>query len=189
MPFVDGESLRELIVREQSLELPRALSIAREVADALNYAHRNGIVHRDIKPENILLSEGHAVVADFGIAKAVRTACGENLTKTGYPLGTPGYMSPEQAAGLMDLDKTTDVYSLACVFYEMAIGAPPEMWPTEEATRLGRFIDASSEHRGKLDRLPGRFEQVLTRAMAFRSRDRFSSPVELSEALQHLQSI
>ncbi len=184
MPFVDGESLRELLNRKKALDLTRALEISGEVADALTYAHRNGIVHRDIKPENILLSEGHAVVADFGIAKAVRTLGGENLTRTGFPLGTPGYMSPEQAAGMMDLDNTTDVYSLACVFYEMVVGAAPEMWPTDEATRLGRFVDASPGHRQILDRLPGQVERVLTRAMAFRSADRFQSPVEFSGALK-----
>ena len=117
MPFVDGESLRDLLQRTGPLDLETALSVNAEVADALSYAHRSGIIHRDIKPGNILLSEGHAVVADFGIAKAVSTAGGEPLTQTGFPLGTPGYMSPEQAAGTTRLDERTDVYSLACVFY------------------------------------------------------------------------
>jgi serine/threonine-protein kinase len=143
MPFVDGESLRGLLNRSRTLERERALHLTEEVASALTYAHRQGVVHRDIKPENILLAEGHAVVADFGIAKAISTAGGIHLTRTGFPIGTPGYMSPEQAVGRTDLDETTDVYSLACVFYEMVVGETPEMWPTDEATRLGRFVDAS----------------------------------------------
>jgi serine/threonine protein kinase len=183
MPFVDGESLRGLMNRSGALEPARALHLVQEVASALTYAHRQGVVHRDIKPENILLSEGHAVVADFGIAKAISTAGGVHLTRTGFPVGTPGYMSPEQAVGRTDLDETTDVYSLACVFYEMVIGETPEMWPTEEAMRLGRFIDASPQHRKLLDRLPGSAEQVLVKALSLKPSNRFSSPNAFAEAL------
>src|SRR3972149_6641388 len=119
MPFIEGESLRGLMSRLGLMDLPGALEVTRRVADALDYAHRQGVLHRDIKPENILLPEGQAVVADFGIAKAVSTAGGAELTRTGVALGTPGYMSPEQAAGSTDLDARTDVYSLGGGTYEM----------------------------------------------------------------------
>jgi serine/threonine protein kinase len=183
MPFVNGESLRRLLNRKGPLELSVALEVAEEVADALGYAHRQGVLHRDIKPENILLSEGHAVVADFGIAKAISTAGGDQITRTGFPLGTPGYMSPEQAAGSTRLDERTDVFSLACVFYEMVIGETPGLWPTDEAVRLGRFLDAPANHRQRLDRLPGSVEQGLTRAMSMSPQQRFGSPMELVGAL------
>ncbi len=110
-------------------------------------------MHRDIKPENILLSEGHAVVTDFGIAKAVITAGAENLTRSGFALGALGYMSPEQAAGRTDLDATTDVYSLACVVYEMLIGETPGLWPTDEAVSLQYFVDVRPEHRESREHL------------------------------------
>ncbi len=183
MPFVEGESLRGLLNRAGTVEPARALKLVDEVASALTYAHRHGVVHRDIKPENILLSEGHAVVADFGIAKAISTAGGVHLTRTGFPLGTPGYMSPEQSIGRTDLSERTDVYSLACVFYEMVVGETPEMWPTEEAVRLGRFVDASPRHRDRLDHLPGSAEQVLVQAMSLKPHDRFATPNELAAAL------
>ncbi len=183
MPYVDGESLRGMLNREKRLKPDRALQLVQEVAGALTYAHRRGVVHRDIKPENILLSEGHAVVADFGIARAISKAGGEHLTRTGLALGTPGYMSPEQAVGRIELDERTDIYSLACVFYEMVIGETPEMWPTEEAVRLGRFVDASKKHRAALDRLPGTTEQALVKALALKPDDRYATPNEFVEAL------
>src|SRR5262249_20116489 len=125
MPYVAGESLRERLTREKQLPVDEALRIAREVAEALGYAHARGLVHRDIKPENILLESGHAVVADFGIARAVSAADSEKLTATGIAVGTPTYMSPEQAAGRRDLDGRSDLYSLGCVLYEMLAGQPP----------------------------------------------------------------
>src|SRR5512143_320529 len=125
MPFVEGESLRDRLTRERQLPLEDALQIAREVADALGYAHGHGVIHRDIKPENILLESSHAVVADFGIARAVDQAGGEKLTETGIALGTPAYMSPEQATGSRDLDGRSDLYSLGCVLYGMLAGGPP----------------------------------------------------------------
>ena len=125
MPYVEGESLRQRLEREKQLPVADALRIAHEVADALDYAHRRGVVHRDIKPENILLEEQHAVVADFGIARAIVATGGEKLTTTGLVIGTPVYMSPEQVAGSTDLDGRSDVYSLACVTYEMLVGQPP----------------------------------------------------------------
>lgn len=183
MPFIEGRSLRGLLNSETRLDLSIAVPLTEQVADALDYAHRMGVLHRDIKPENILLSEGHAFVADFGIAKAVSTAGSQTITRTGFGLGTPGYMSPEQAAGVRDLDARTDVYGLACVVYEMLIGETPGLWPTEEATRLGRFVDATADQRMRLDELPGRVEQVLTKALAMRPSDRFATPVELANAL------
>src|SRR5438093_12093654 len=125
MPLVEGESLRSRLDRERQLPLAGAPEIAREAADALSYAHRHNVVHRDIKPENILLSSGHALVADFGIARAITAAGGERLTQTGVTVGTPGYMSPEQAAGSEQLDGRSDTYSLACVLYEMLGGDRP----------------------------------------------------------------
>ena len=117
MPFVEGESLRDRITREKQLPIDDALRIAREVADALQYAHGHGVIHRDIKPENILLHGGHALVADFGIALAASKTGGARMTETGMSLGTPHYMSPEQAMGERDLDARTDVYALGCVTY------------------------------------------------------------------------
>jgi serine/threonine protein kinase len=184
MPFIQGESLRGLIGRKGRLQLSEAVRLIRQTADALDYAHRQGVVHRDIKPENILLSEGHAMVADFGIAKAISNAGPQNLTRTGFPLGTPGYMSPEQAAGRMDLDERTDVFSLACVCYEMLIGDVPAMWVAEEDARMLRFMDAPDGQREHLDRLPGSVEQVLVIAMAMRPRHRFATPGRLADALE-----
>jgi len=124
MPFVMGESLRQRLAREQRLSVDEALRIIREVADALQHAHAQGVVHRDIKPENILLAGQHALVADFGIAKAAHTA-GEHLTETGISIGTVAYMSPEQAAGAREVGHRSDLYSLGCVLYEMLTGEPP----------------------------------------------------------------
>src|SRR5437773_2174459 len=125
MPYIEGESLRDRLEREGPLPLEDALRITREVASALSYAHSHDVVHRDIKPENILLSGGEAVVADFGIARAITRAAGSGLTETGIPVGTPAYMSPEQASGGGLVDGRSDIYSLGCVLYEMLAGEPP----------------------------------------------------------------
>jgi serine/threonine-protein kinase len=130
MPYVDGESLRAKLVREGRLALDDALNIARGVASALDYAHRQGVVHRDIKPENVMMHEGEALVTDFGIAKAVRAAGAESITQTGLAIGTPTYMSPEQASGEKDPDGRSDVYSLGCVLFEMLTGQPPFTGPS-----------------------------------------------------------
>jgi hypothetical protein len=176
MPFVEGGSLRQLLRRESPLPAARAAGVVREVADALAYAHRQGIIHRDIKPENILFLQGHAVVTDFGIAKAVLSAGDAQLTRSGFPLGTPGYMSPEQAAGSTAVDARMDVYGLACVAYEMVVGQTPGMWLDDEAVRLGRFTEAEPAHRERLDRLPGRVEQVLAKALAMHPNRRYRGP-------------
>src|SRR5207244_3710430 len=131
MPYVEGESLRHRLQRERKLSLDDALHIARDVADALAFAHGEGIIHRDIKPENILLSGDHAIVADFGIARAISAAGVLTLTGAGQPIGSPGYMSPEQAMALGDLDARTDIYSLGCVLFEMLAGEPPAPSMTE----------------------------------------------------------
>ena len=184
MPHIEGGSLRQVLERERRLELERVLGIAGFVAEALSYAHRMGVLHRDIKPENILFSQGHPVVADFGIAKAISTAGVTNLTRTGFPLGTPGYMSPEQAAGLTDLDARTDVYSLAAVVYEMLVGQTPGHWPSDEAVRTGRLLEAPPAHRAALDALPGHIEAALAHAFAIRSNQRTASPSVLMEELR-----
>ncbi|UCF20634.1 MAG: serine/threonine protein kinase [Gemmatimonadota bacterium] len=183
MPYVGGGSLRRLITAEAPLRLEVALHITGQVAAALEYAHRLGVIHRDVKPENILFSEGVAIVADFGIARAVSAAGRDALTRTGVPLGTPGYMSPEQAAGHLALDERTDIYGLGCIAYEMLVGQPPGLWPTPEEVRLGRFLEAPPEHRQRLDVLPGRIEQTLIKALAMKSADRYATPLEFSEAL------
>jgi len=183
MPYIAGGSLRQRLQTGRSLDVTEALAIAGPVADALAYAHRMGIYHRDVKPENVLFSEGHPVVADFGIAKAISTAGGANLTRTGFPVGTPGYMSPEQAAGLTDLDERTDVYSLAVVIYEMVVGEPPGRWPTEDAVREGRFTAAGPAHRTRLTAVGSRIEGALVRGLAVRHDQRTATPTALVEEL------
>ncbi len=184
MPYLGGAALRQRIEAGR-LAVDETLAIAAPVADALSYAHRMGIYHRDIKPENILFLQGHPIVADFGIAKAIRTAGGANLTRTGLPLGTPGYMSPEQAAGLADLDERTDVYSLAVVIYEMLVGQipPPGRWPTEEALAAGRFLDAPASHRDRLTEAGRVVEGALVRGLAIRRDQRTATPAALLEEL------
>src|SRR5574341_1051805 len=133
MPFVEGESLRWRLTREKQLPIEDAVRITGEVASALDYAHRHGIIHRDIKPENILLHDGQALVADFGIALAVSAAGGTRMTETGMSLGTPHYMSPEQAMGEREISARSDVYALGAVLYEMLVGEPPFTGPTAQA--------------------------------------------------------
>jgi len=183
MPFVDGESLRARIDREGTLAWGDAVAIAGQVGDALQYAHRHGVVHRDIKPENILLTDRHAIVADFGVAKALTEASDRLLTRTGYPVGTIGYMSPEQAAGFGELDERSDVFSLGCVIYEMLVGAVPGRWPSEESGRVRRFLEAPPDHRTQLDRLPAAVEQVMVQGLLLRPEQRFSTPRAMTDAL------
>jgi len=183
MPYIDGASLRQRLEGGRRLGVEEALAIATPVQDALSYAHRMGVLHRDIKPENILFSQGHPIVGDFGIAKAISTAGGANFTRTGFPLGTPGYMSPEQAAGLTDLDTRTDVYSLAVVIYEMLVGEIPGRWPTEDAVRAGRFLDAAPAQRRRLAEAGSRIEAALVRGLAIRHDQRTPTPAVLIDEL------
>src|SRR5438132_1019252 len=184
MPYIEGGSLRQQLAGRRPRGADQALAIAAPVADALSYAHRMGVLHRDIKPENILFSQGHPIVSDFGIAKAISTAGGANLTRTGFPVGTPGYMSPEQAAGLTDLDERTDVYSLAVVIYEMLVGEVPGRWPTGEPVRAGRFLEATATHRTRLSDAAGaRVEGALVRGLAIRHDQRTATPAALIDEL------
>jgi eukaryotic-like serine/threonine-protein kinase len=182
MPFVEGESLRSKLDREHQLALEEAVRIAREAADALEYAHQHGIVHRDIKPENILLSSGHALVADFGVARALS----ENqagLTGTGLIVGTPAYMSPEQASGERQLDGRTDVYALGCVLYEMLAGEPPFTGPTAQAVISRALTDTAKPLRGTRQTIPSALDMVVAKAMAKLPADRFASAAEFARAL------
>ncbi len=183
MPFVEGESLRDRLDREKQLPLEDALQIAREVADALSYAHGHGVIHRDIKPENILLESGHAVVADFGIARAVSAAGGERLTETGLAVGTPAYMSPEQAGGQPDLDGRSDLYSLGCVLYEMLGGEPPYIGLTPQiivAKKLSEPVPQISVIR---ETVPPGIETVLGKALARTPADRYRTMEDFLRAL------
>ncbi len=190
MPFVADESLRGLLARVRLVDTEGAVEIVERIAAALDYAHAQGILHRDIKPENILLPGGQAVLADFGIAKAVSSATdAANLTRTGIALGTPGYMSPEQAAGLLDLNRATDVYSLGVVAYEMLIGGLPRVWVTPDALAAGRFADAAPDHRVLLDRLPAGMERALVRALALRPEERYPTAGEFASALAHPETV
>jgi Tol biopolymer transport system component len=183
MPLVEGESLRDRLDREKQLPLDDALAIAREVADALGYAHARGIVHRDIKPENILLEGGHAVVADFGIARAVSAAGGDRLTQTGMAVGTPLYMSPEQAAGESDLDGRSDLYSLGCVLYEMLAGQPPFTGPTVEAVARQHITVDAAPVTNLRPAVPPAVAGALARTLAKNPADRFSGAARFAEAL------
>ena len=183
MPYVDGESLRSRLAREGQLPLDEALAITRDVAAALDYAHRQQVVHRDIKPENVMLHEGEALVTDFGIAKAVSVAGGENITQTGVALGTPAYMSPEQAAGDAEPDGRSDVYSLGCMLYEMLAGAAPFTGPTAQAVIMKRFLEPVPTLRTTRASVPDAVEQAVTRAMAKAPADRFASAALLAQAL------
>ena len=184
MPFVEGESLRDRLRREKQLPLDDALRIAREVADALEYAHGRGVIHRDIKPENILLERGHAVVADFGIARAVSTAGGERLTQTGMAVGTVPYMSPEQASGGEELDGRSDLYALGCVLYEMLAGRPPFTGPTAESVARQHLLATPAPITQLRQAVPARVSAALERALAKAPADRFATPAALIAALE-----
>src|SRR5436309_5207689 len=183
MPYVEGESLRDRLSHEKQLPLGNALQIAREVADALSYAHSHDVVHRDIKPENILLEAGHAVVSDFGIARAITAAAGGNLTETGIALGTPGYMSPEQAAASARVDERSDIYSLGCVLYEMLAGEPPYTGPSAESIVRQHLAAAPPRVSAMRAAVPPAIEQAIVRALAKTPADRLATAAEFVEAL------
>jgi len=185
MPLVEGETLRARLERERQLPIDDALRYAREIADALSYAHAHGVVHRDIKPENILIESGHAVVADFGIAKAVAAAGATTLTGTGIAIGTPAYMSPEQAAGGSDVDGRSDLYSLACVLYEMLAGQPPFTGATTETLVRQHIMAAPPPVTQFRPAVPPSVSDALMRAMAKAPADRFNPVGQFSTALDH----
>jgi serine/threonine-protein kinase len=188
MPYVEGESLRDRLRREIQLPIHEAAAIAREVAEALDYAHGRGVLHRDIKPENVLLSRGHALVADFGIACALGAdgpaPSGERLTGSGLTLGTPAYMSPEQATGADRLDARSDVYSLGCALFEMLAGEPPFTGPTAQAVIAKRFTETvpSTRRGGRV--VPDELDRIVLRALAPVPADRFPTAAAFAEALR-----
>ncbi|MDE3217185.1 MAG: serine/threonine protein kinase, partial [Gemmatimonadota bacterium] len=183
LPYVRGETLREKLAREHQLGLDEAIAIARQVASALDYAHRQGLVHRDIKPENILLQEGEAMLTDFGIALAVKEAGGNRLTQTGLSLGTPQYMSPEQATGDRGIDARADVYSLASVLYEMLAGEPPVTGGSAQAMIAKLMTERPTHVRVLRDTVPQGVDDAIMKALAKTPADRFATAEEFARAL------
>src|SRR5688500_2252844 len=184
MPLVTGETLRARLERERQLPIDDAVLIAREAADALAYAHSKGVIHRDIKPENILLQGGHALVADFGIALAVQQAGGQRMTQTGLSLGTPQYMSPEQAMGEKTIDARSDVYALGAVTYEMLTGEPPFTGPSVQAIVARLITEEPRSIAVQRKAVPEAIEAAVMRALEKLPADRFASAAEFSAALQ-----
>jgi len=184
MPYVEGVSLRERLRDRRPMPLEEAIHTASRLASALDHAHRRGVIHRDIKPENILFQDGHPILADFGIALAVGSATEEQLTKSGFSVGTPAYMSPEQAAGMRQLDGRSDVYSLACVLYEMLIGKPLFTASTPRAVLACQMAGSIPSVRAARPEIPGSIEAALRRALARRPVDRHASAAELKSDLE-----
>jgi eukaryotic-like serine/threonine-protein kinase len=182
MPFVRGESLRDRLRRESQLPIDVAIDLTRQVALALDYAHREGVVHRDLKPENILLSDNQALVADFGVAKALSASGEGQLTATGFAVGTPQYMAPEQASGAA-VDPRTDVYALGCVLYELLAGEPPYSGPTPHAIMAKRVLEPVPHLRSLRDTVPEAVERTVTKALAKTPADRFQSAAEFAQSL------
>jgi serine/threonine-protein kinase len=183
MPYIKGESLRAKLEREQQLSVEESLAVTRQAASALGHAHAHGVIHRDVKPENILLHEGEAMVADFGIALAASATPDERLTETGLVLGTPEYMSPEQAMSESALDARSDLYSLACVLYEMLAGEPPYTGPNARALLAKQLVDPVPAIRRLRAAVPAAVEQAIMKALANAPADRFSSASAFVEAL------
>jgi eukaryotic-like serine/threonine-protein kinase len=184
MPYIEGETLRQRLAREGPLPMGEALRLAREIGEALHYAHENGLIHRDVKPENVLLSQGHALVADFGIARAAGVAAGDRLTKTGLGLGTPAYMSPEQAGGERGVDARADQYSLACLVYELLAGQPPFTGPDAIAVLSRQLLDPVPPLTTLRPTVPGSVRRSIERALAKVPADRFASVMEFLAALE-----
>jgi serine/threonine-protein kinase len=182
MPFVQGESLSDFIAREKQLSIREAVQIVREVAEALGHAHSHGLVHRDVKPQNVMMSGGHAIVADFGIARAVSEAGGDKLTQTGMAVGTPSYMSPEQIGG-SEVDARSDIYSLGCVLYEVLVGQVPFTGPTPLAVMARHSMDTIPPPAIMRPGIPEALEDVIFQAMAKVPADRFRTMYEMAEAL------
>lgn len=185
MPFVDGQSLRDVLNAEKQLQLDDALQMAREIADALAHAHKHGVVHRDIKPGNILVESGHPVVCDFGIAKAAASAMeDEPISKQGMAIGTPAYMSPEQATGEHNVDGRSDIYALGCVLYEMLIGEPPFTGPTPMAILARQAVAPPPSLRAVRSSLPLWVEQAIHRSLSKSPADRFQTATDFKKALE-----
>src|SRR6476469_1148068 len=185
MPYVEGESLRERLDRQQQLPIDEAIHHARGIASALDYAHRQNVVHRDIKPENVMIHEGEPMVMDFGIAKAVSTAGSQTamLTQTGMLVGTPAYVSPEQAAGEQQLDGLSDQYSLACVLFEMLSGQRPFTGATAQAILAKRFTEAPRRVRELRASVPESVERALFKAMSTDVSERYKTSALFAQAL------
>jgi serine/threonine-protein kinase len=184
MPFVEGETLADRLARETQLPLEDALGVTREVAGALGYAHARGLVHRDIKPANIMLTAGHAVVTDFGIARAIEAAGGKQLTSAGMAVGTPAYMSPEQGTGAEAVDGRSDVYALGCVLYEMLTGEPPFTAPTAQAVIARHMSETPRPIRTVRDTVPEHVEATILKALSKLPADRFQTAGDFDEALR-----
>jgi eukaryotic-like serine/threonine-protein kinase len=182
MPYVDGESLRDRINRDGQLPIDDAVQITRDVASALTYAHSHDVVHRDIKPENILLASGQAVVSDFGIARAITAAGGDKLTETGMAVGTPAYMSPEQATGEPQLDGRSDIYSLGCVLYEMLAGHVPFLGASAQELLARHTLDPVPPLHTVRATVPGAVEAAIVKSLAKQPADRFSAASQFAEA-------
>ena len=183
-PYVGSENLRDRIHRDMLMPLEDSLRLIGEVADALAYAHQHGIVHRDIKPENILLLDDHAVIADFGIARAIRMSGGHRLSEPGISIGTPTYMSPEQASGDVMLDGRSDIYSLGCVLYESLTGVPPFVGTSERQIIAGHFTQPPPKLSANRSGLPLRLDLVIEKALAKNPGDRFQSADDFGTALR-----
>ncbi len=184
MPYVDGETLRQRLIREGPLPVAEALRLVREVGEALHYAHGQVLIHRDVKPENVLLSQGHALVADFGIARAAGIVAGDRLTKTGLSMGTPAYMSPEQAGGEPEVDARADQYSLACVLYELLAGQPPFTGPNLVAVLSRQVLDPVPPLTTLRPGVPGSVRRAVERALAKVPADRFENVLDFLAALE-----
>ncbi|HEY5939777.1 MAG TPA: serine/threonine-protein kinase, partial [Gemmatimonadales bacterium] len=183
MPYVQGESLRSRLKAEGRLSLAEAVRVARDVATALGYAHEQGVVHRDIKPENVMFHEGETTVTDFGISKALSGDGDANLTQAGTALGTPAYMSPEQASGDDALDGRSDLYSLGCMLYEMLAGRPPFTGLTAQAVIMKRFTETVPSIGAARDDIPPGIDRVLARALTRNPDDRFATAAQFIQAL------
>jgi serine/threonine-protein kinase len=183
MPFVEGESLGQRIEREGPMAVGEAIRLTREVADALSYAHGQGLIHRDIKPANILISNNHAVVTDFGVARAMTPVANDRLTVAGERTGTAQYMSPEQAAGDENLDGRSDIFSLACMLFEMLAGTPPFTGDSRQAVIAKRFMGPPPSVRDRRPQVPYRIDAAIRTAMALEPKDRFQSAARFADAL------
>jgi serine/threonine protein kinase/tetratricopeptide (TPR) repeat protein len=183
MPVVEGESLRDRLLRDGHIPMEDALQLVRGVASALDYAHRNNVIHRDIKPENVMLQEGEAMVMDFGIAKVASVAASDTLTQTGMMVGTPAYVSPEQAAGEKVVDGRSDQYSLACVLYEMLSGRKPFVGASAQAVLSKRFTEPVPSIRSVFPAAPEEVESALGKALSKNAGERFSTTMDFARAL------